>query len=78
MDSTTSTSIPLAGQFNGITSGDVYNIFDSTVVTKNGKPTQYRLCKKKSGDYVLQGGFVYIRGRKDVWVEWEDLETINE
>lgn len=84
MDSTTTTSGLQAGLFNGITSTDLgyvnvgvtANIADAVV--KDKLPYYYRLCKKNSGVLVLQGGFKHSKGWDNSWIEWEDLETVNE
>jgi hypothetical protein len=45
---------------------------------RSPKPTEYRLVRKASGDMILQGGYTVQEGFNKMWMEWEDMETINE
>jgi len=79
MDSTTSTLAAPAGLFNGLSASDVFcGTIASAAVVRETMPRHYRLRKSPEGEFVLQGGYLNTRGWNESWLEWEDLETINE
>jgi hypothetical protein len=45
------------------------------VRTESSKPNSFRLKRKLSGEYVLQGQFAWMEGNSG-GTEWRDLETI--
>ena len=57
-------------------------IQDGTVIStiapikmRSNKPSMYRLMKKKSGELVLQGAFLWQEGCNTSGYDWEDLPT---
>jgi hypothetical protein len=49
----------------------------SAVRIRNNTPHEYRLVRKDSCTYVLQGCFKWTEGTKN-GIEWRDLPTIDE
>jgi hypothetical protein len=45
------------------------------VRTESSNPNSFRLKRKLSGEYVLQGQFAWMEGNSG-GTEWRDLETI--
>ena len=56
--------------------GTSYSIMELATI-RDQAPRQYRLCKKKNGDLVLQGAFYWSKGIEGGH-DWEDLETVHE
>ena len=63
-----------------------YNITTIDIITStitapkvvDTKPSQYRLMKKKSGELVLQGAYMWQQGLDKSGFDWKDLETVTE
>jgi hypothetical protein len=49
----------------------------SAIRIRNNTPSEYRLVRRDSCTYVLQGGFHWTEGTK-AGIEWIDLPTIDE
>jgi hypothetical protein len=49
----------------------------SAVRIRNNTPSEYRLVRRDSCTYVLQGCFKWTEGTKN-GIEWRDLPTIDE
>lgn len=79
MDSMTNTLAAPVGPCRGPLDSHVYfNTFMPLPLIKDGSPKLYRLRKTLEGEYILQGAFLVSKGYEESWLEWEDLETINE
>lgn len=83
MDSTALNSSQVTGVYDFIKDGiyavdttTSYNIQPATI--RENWPSNFRLCKKKNGDLVLQGAFKWQRGWSEGGYDWKDLETVNE
>lgn len=79
MDSTMNTSSLPVGQYSvNLTACTGYTTTIANATTKDLTPRAYRLRKTALGEYVLQGGFAHSKQWGTSWIEWEDLETLNE
>lgn len=60
---------------NAVTYADLTKNISAARV-QEGKPSQYRLARKKDGSLILQGGYFWYEGT-ETGISWEEIPIVD-